>query len=38
MIKKFPDFNIRFLELVKKVLEKVKIYLTFSIEDNYSFI
>ncbi len=37
MIKKFPDFNIRFLELVKKVLEKVKIYL-FSIEDNCSFI
>jgi hypothetical protein len=25
MIKKFPEFNVRFLELVRKVLEKVAI-------------
>lgn len=27
MIKKFPEFNVRFLELMRKVLEKVIFYL-----------
>ncbi len=36
MTKKFPEFNMRFSDLVKKVLEKVFYFFISSIEENYN--